>query len=214
MDKLTEKQRQKRRQILDAAMHCFIEKGFHSTSTAEICKAAEMSPGNLFHYYPTKYAIIEAIAELDCDDHRTILAIGDKPGNAIDIIEKIVSALIALYNEPGYARISLEIITEASRNPELNTAFVVNEQKLHSKIRDVLHRGIAAGEIDPQLNPQQTASWLMVIAEGAMGRDLMEPAFNWKTSLAGLHVLIRKALIPNVIRDAGRRQAPTAGEHR
>lgn len=58
MEKLTEKQQRKRRQILDAAMHCFIEKGFHSTSTAEICKAAGMSPGNLFHYYPNKYAII------------------------------------------------------------------------------------------------------------------------------------------------------------
>ncbi len=45
MEKLTEKQQRKRRQILDAAMHCFIEKGFHSTSTAEICKAAGMSPG-------------------------------------------------------------------------------------------------------------------------------------------------------------------------
>lgn len=43
MEKLTEKQQRKRRQILDAAMHCFIEKGFHSTSTAEICKAAGMS---------------------------------------------------------------------------------------------------------------------------------------------------------------------------
>lgn len=28
MEKLTEKQQRKRRQILDAAMHCFIEKGF------------------------------------------------------------------------------------------------------------------------------------------------------------------------------------------
>lgn len=48
MEKLTEKQQRKRRQILDAAMHCFIEKGFHSTSTAEICKAAGMSPGICF----------------------------------------------------------------------------------------------------------------------------------------------------------------------
>ena len=86
MEKLTEKQQRKRRQILDAAMHCFIEKGFHSTSTAEICKAAGMSPGNLFHYYPTKYAIIEAIAELDEDDHKAILSIGDAPGHTADII--------------------------------------------------------------------------------------------------------------------------------
>lgn len=168
MEKLTEKQQRKRRQILDAAMHCFIEKGFHSTSTAEICKAAGMSPGNLFHYYPTKYAIIEAIAELDEDDHKAILSIGDAPGHTADIIEKMITALIMLYNEPGYTRLSLEIITEASRNPELNTAFVVNEQRLHKKFCDVLRRGMAAGEIDPQLDPVQTASWLLVMADGTL----------------------------------------------
>ncbi|WP_238149352.1 TetR/AcrR family transcriptional regulator [Arsenophonus endosymbiont of Aleurodicus floccissimus] len=52
---------------MPAAIRCFVEKGFHVTSTAEICKAAgiNMNPGNLFHYYPTKIAIIEAIALQD-----------------------------------------------------------------------------------------------------------------------------------------------------
>ncbi|QSA17823.1 TetR/AcrR family transcriptional regulator [Morganella morganii] len=196
MEKLTEKQQRKRRQILDAAMHCFIEKGFHSTSTAEICKAAGMSPGNLFHYYPTKYAIIEAIAELDEDDHKAILSIGDAPGHTADIIEKMITALIMLYSEPGYTRISLEIITEASRNPELNTAFVVNEQRLHKKFCDVLRRGMAAGEIDPQLDPAQTASWLLVMTDGTLGRELTEPQFSREAFLCGLRVLLRKALKP------------------
>lgn len=196
MEKLTEKQQRKRRQILDAAMRCFIEKGFHSTSTAEICKAAGMSPGNLFHYYPNKYAIIEAIAELDEDDHKAILSIGDEQGHAADIIEKMITALIMLYSEPGYTRLSLEIITEASRNPDLNTAFVANEQRLHAKFCDVLQRGIAAGEIDSQLNPVQTASWLLVMADGTLGRELMEPEFSRAVFLSGLRVLLRKALKP------------------
>lgn len=196
MEKLTEKQQRKRRQILDAAMHCFIEKGFHSTSTAEICKAAAMSPGNLFHYYPTKYAIIEAIAELDEDDHKAILSMGDEPGCAADIIEKMITALIMLYSEPGYTRLSLEIITEASRNPALNTAFIANEQRLHAKFCDVLKRGITAGEIDPQLNASQTASWLLVTADGTLGRELMEPEFSREAFLSGLRVLLRKALKP------------------
>ncbi|HBH7051023.1 TPA: TetR/AcrR family transcriptional regulator [Morganella morganii] len=198
MEKLTEKQQRKRRQILDAAMHCFIEKGFHSTSTAEICKAAGMSPGNLFHYYPTKYAIIEAIAELDENDHKAILSMGDEPGCAADIIEKMISALIMLYSEPGYTRLSLEIITEASRNPALNTAFIANEQRLHAKFCDVLKRGITAGEIDPQLNASQTASWLLVTADGTLGRELMEPEFSREAFLSGLRVLLRKALQPGV----------------
>lgn len=196
MDKLTEKQQRKRRHILDAAMHCFIEKGFHSASTAEICKAAGMSPGNLFHYYPNKYAIIEAIAGLDKDEYNVILAAGDEPGHTADIIEKMITALILLYNDPGYTRLSLEIITEASRNPGLNTAFAVNEQRMHTKLCDLLKRGMAAGEIDAQLDPAQTASWLLVMADGTLGRQITEPEFNCQEYLSGLPVLLRKVLKP------------------
>lgn len=125
-----------------------------------------------------------------------ILNIGDEQGYAADIIEKMITALIMLYSEPGYTRLSLEIITEASRNPDLNTAFVANEQRLHAKFCDVLQRGIAAGEIDSQLNPAQTASWLLVMADGTLGRELMEPEFSRAEFLSGLRVLLRKALKP------------------
>ena len=49
-----EKQEARRRQIMEAAIGCFGKKGFHGTSTNEICAAAGMSPGNLFHYFPSK----------------------------------------------------------------------------------------------------------------------------------------------------------------
>ena len=108
----------------------------------------------------------------------------------------MITALIMLYNEPGYTRLSLEIITEVSRNPDLNTAFVVNEQRLHAKFCDVLKRGMTAGEIDPQLDPSHTASWLLVMADGTLGRELMEPEFSREAFLCGLQVLLRKALKP------------------
>ncbi len=55
---LTDKQRAKRKEIVEAAMVCFSQKGFHATSTAEICKEVGMSPGNVFHYFATKDEII------------------------------------------------------------------------------------------------------------------------------------------------------------
>ena len=55
----------RRQQILEAAVACFMRKGFHATRTAEICAEAGMSPGNLFHYFPTNEAIIAAIVEED-----------------------------------------------------------------------------------------------------------------------------------------------------
>ncbi|MBR8501953.1 TetR/AcrR family transcriptional regulator, partial [Burkholderia cenocepacia] len=76
----------KRRQILDAAIDCFARDGFHATSTAAICKAAGMSPGNLFHYFPTKAAIIEAIAQ---DDQREMAELFAKHADADDALAAI-----------------------------------------------------------------------------------------------------------------------------
>ena len=44
---------------------------------------------------------------------------------------------------------------------------------------------MAAGEIDPQLDPVQTASWLLVMADGTLGRELTEPEFSGKRFSAG-----------------------------
>ncbi len=62
--------KKRRRQIVDAAVHLFIEKGFHKTTTRQIAKAAGFSIGSLYEYVASKedvlYLVCEAInAEVD-----------------------------------------------------------------------------------------------------------------------------------------------------
>jgi len=109
-----DRQQAKKKQIIDAAMSCFVEKGFHATSTAEICKAAGMSPGNLFHYYPTKSAIIEAIVIDGQVYFEQVLNSIDETNSSIESVSLMMTRLIELYNDPEYARISIEIFAEAS----------------------------------------------------------------------------------------------------
>lgn len=44
--------------ILAAAYRCFATVGYETTSTADICRAADISSGTLFHYFPTKLDIL------------------------------------------------------------------------------------------------------------------------------------------------------------
>ena len=46
-----------RQQILDAALECFVEKGFHATSVEDIAAAAETSRATLYQYFESKDAI-------------------------------------------------------------------------------------------------------------------------------------------------------------
>src|SRR5262245_22825032 len=112
-----EKYEAKKRQILDAAVIIFARSGFHKTTTAEICDEAGMSPGNLFHYFKNKNAIIEAIVEHDRNETREFY---EKAGQAEDLFEelfKLVERGLAMVAEPTYRKIGIEIFAEAMRNP-------------------------------------------------------------------------------------------------
>lgn len=51
----------KRDKILDTSLELFVTKGFHSVSTASIAKQAGVATGTLFHHFPTKNALLEAL---------------------------------------------------------------------------------------------------------------------------------------------------------
>lgn len=54
---------ERRQQILDAALRCFIERGFHRTSIADICKAAGLSVGAVYTHFKNKRAITLALGD-------------------------------------------------------------------------------------------------------------------------------------------------------
>ena len=48
-----------RRRLLDASLQLFVHKGFAGTTVRDIAKAAGVSPGLMFHYFPSKQAILQ-----------------------------------------------------------------------------------------------------------------------------------------------------------
>lgn len=54
-------------QILDISLNHFIQYGFHGTSTRKIAEEAGISSGLMFHYFPNKLALYEALVEIGCE---------------------------------------------------------------------------------------------------------------------------------------------------
>ena len=52
-----------RQRILFSALQLFGEKGFLSTSIADILKGAEANAGSLYHFFPTKQDLLIAVLE-------------------------------------------------------------------------------------------------------------------------------------------------------
>lgn len=190
------KQQAKRQQIVDAAIICFAKGGFHGTSTAEICTQAGMSPGNLFHYFPSKDAIIQAIAELDRRETTQALAQISDASNVIEGLQSLAKQVLLAASDPSYSAISIEIAAEATRNPAVRAMFATNDVAARASLITLLERGAAFGQVDRSLNLSQTASWLIALLEGGVGRAALDPDFDVTANQKTLCEIIARFLTP------------------
>src|SRR2546425_12167828 len=55
--------RRSRAQILSAALALFSRRGYHGTSIRDIAQAARASTGNVYHHFPDKETIFNALIE-------------------------------------------------------------------------------------------------------------------------------------------------------
>lgn len=78
-------------------MQLFAEKGYDSTSVADILKQANVNSGSLYHYFDTKQGVLMAVLEAYRDGIERML-IGPAWQGVCDPIERIF-ALLARYRE-------------------------------------------------------------------------------------------------------------------
>ena len=70
----TEHTEARKRQILDAALRCFSQRGFHATTMKDIVKESGLSAGAIYNYYSAKADIIDAIARERRAGEKALLA--------------------------------------------------------------------------------------------------------------------------------------------
>jgi AcrR family transcriptional regulator len=121
MPKVTQQYRAERRaQVMAAARRCFVRDGFHAASMQDLVEEAGMSSGAVYRYFPSKDAVIEAIAAENLAQVVAVLeqAIEDgaSPPAAIATVLEFVTRRHA---EDGFAAIALLVWSEALRNPTL-----------------------------------------------------------------------------------------------
>ena len=67
MTKKEEQYEMRKYQILDISLNHFIRYGFYGTSTRKIAAEAGISSGLMFHYFPNKLSLYEALVEIGCE---------------------------------------------------------------------------------------------------------------------------------------------------
>ncbi|WP_156744753.1 TetR/AcrR family transcriptional regulator, partial [Mycobacterium sp. 852014-52450_SCH5900713] len=82
---------QTRARIIAAAMRCVAEMGYSRTTIREIARAAGMTSGSLYHYFPNKSELLEAtVTEMEGIASPRLRAAAAGAGTAIDRIEAVL----------------------------------------------------------------------------------------------------------------------------
>ncbi|WP_048648041.1 TetR/AcrR family transcriptional regulator [Nitratireductor soli] len=184
----------RRRAILVAARSCFARNGFHGTSTAEICAAAGMSPGNLFHYFPNKPAIIAAIVEEEGGETEAYFAGLMQRDDLHAALGEFMDMILDLAGDADYASLTLEISAEAMRDAAIGDLVERNDARLRAALTRLLGEAARRGQVDRGLDAQDAARWIAVLIDGIFNRVAVEPGFAPRNLRDGLHLLLGRVL--------------------
>ena len=106
-------------EILSGVRRAFVEKGFDGGAMQDLARAAGMSVGNFYRYFPSKAAIVEALITRDLVEVETEFSAIEK---APDPMERLRSALHSRVREnmcEGEGQLWAEIGAAALRKPEI-----------------------------------------------------------------------------------------------
>ena len=157
----------RRRGILAAAQRCISRKGIHRTTIRDICRAANLSPGAVYRYFPSKGDIVRALAtarQRQIDSFFRHLAPGDNLfGRLADLVRRLDSpeALEGL-------RLDLRLWSEGLDSTAVRRPLIDGLDDLVRRLEPGLP--LALGE-----DPEATVRTLVALLQGVAQQKALDP---------------------------------------
>lgn len=194
----TPKGEARRRQVLDAATECFRQEGIHSSSISRISRTSGMSPGHIYHYFESKEAIVEAIAERQEHENVELLdsfQADTKGGDVATRLARRIPEVVSRGTNPANTALTLELAAEASRNPAV--AQII--QRMDKGITDRFVRLIEDVGMPPGLSSADVLNrvdFIALMINGLPLRAQMNPDLDVEAMTTLLCDVIRFLLEP------------------
>jgi TetR/AcrR family transcriptional repressor of uid operon len=164
----------RRTQILDAAMICFAERGFHQASMHDISAEAGISVGLIYRYFKNKDEVISAMA---AEHKKHIADLLERAGQASTLLEslEILFTSNCCENSPQVlSAFVVDLFAEASRNPTV--AKVVRDvvRTTSEGVTDLIARSPEISYAAHKLGPEAIADMIFAVNDGLMMRSVLQ----------------------------------------
>lgn len=149
MTKKEEQHEMRKRQILDIALNHFIRYGFYGTSTRKIAEEAGISSGLMFHYFPNKLALYEALVEIGCEKLTIDNSEGESP---IMFFEKQVDWFLSVAAQNNFAArmfVFMGLAAINAKDVSERATQMIKEHDVEAMSVPYIEKGQESGEIRP-----------------------------------------------------------------
>lgn len=159
----------RRRQIVDAAAALVAQKGIQATSMRDVIAASGMSAGAVYHYFPAKAALIEAIGTMLEERYAALgheLAGRPEAPDPATLIRILATAVEPGAGAPDLSAVGVAVWAEAVHDVTVATSVRHVLTALRTALAEVARRWCADGRLPPDADPDDVAAVLYGLMPG------------------------------------------------
>ncbi len=181
----------RRAQVLDAAMACFSEHGYHETSIDDIAAHAGLSKGAIYHHFAGKRDILIGLFEVWAEQLLQRWEAIGRESDPLEALSRDADAAFATAEDLlSLSRGAVELLSHAARDDQMRTRvaalYSASRARIAALLSDARRKGLI-GEMDPE----SVATALMALFEGlfvmkAMDPDGVDVAAVWKHGVTAI----------------------------
>jgi AcrR family transcriptional regulator len=150
-----------RARIMETAETLFRRLGFGKTTVADIAGELKMSPANVYRFFSSKNAIIEAICQRCLGElEEKAWAVARSRGSAAERIERLVLETLTYHRENHLVdqRVNDMVLAAIELSWQ---AIRAHKEHMRMVFETILREGVESGEFAP-LEPRETSRLLMI----------------------------------------------------
>jgi TetR/AcrR family fatty acid metabolism transcriptional regulator len=150
-----DRQADRRRQILAAAVKVFAEKGFHASRVGDIAEEAGLAYGLVYHYYESKEDLLETIFRTTWTEMLARVREVEEAGvPAAEAVRQVTALLLRTWRrDPDLVRV---LVREVTRNQHVQQEIEEITQAMEALER-IIRRGQESGEFRTELDSRLSA---------------------------------------------------------
>jgi len=159
----------RRRQILDAAIVCFAQRGFHKSTLQDVVRQSGLSPGSIYSHFSGKDDIIHAVID---ERHRGDLrnvqraAAADSLAEGLSLLAEAFLPARPLPQDRAWRRLAVQLWAESLHDAKLLRAVRDGVEQPLGVLSALLRNAQRWGELPRGLQPRATARVLIAVFQG------------------------------------------------